>query len=158
MRNLIVCLALGFLLTSCAEPLTIKPVTGPEIIEVVSSYKGKKVVLLNVWATWCGPCVEEFPDIVKVAKKYRDDVEVVFISADYTEQTPGVLEFLKSQGVTWKTYIKDGADEAFILAIDENWTGAIPATAVFNKNGEKIAFWEDKASYETFEKTIISAL
>jgi thiol-disulfide isomerase/thioredoxin len=126
---------------------------------IVASYNAQgKAVLVNIWATWCGPCVEEFPHIVELQNKYADQLQVVFISADFTEDRERALEFLKEQNVTWETYFKTGKDEPFINAISTEWSGALPFTKIYNKNGEITSYWENKAEYDEFEKAILVAI
>jgi len=138
-------------------PLTDLP--PDSIAHVVEAHnKEGKAVLINVWATWCGPCVEEFPDIVALREKYKDQLEVVFISADFEEDRERAVTFLKEQNVNWETYFKTGKDVPFILALSESWTGALPFSKVYNKKGEVVDRWENKASYETFEQTIQKAI
>jgi thiol-disulfide isomerase/thioredoxin len=130
-----------------------------QIADVVARHNAEgKAVLLNVWATWCGPCVEEFPDIVELKHKYQDQLAVVFISADFPEDRERAIEFLKEQNVDWETYLKAGKDEPFINALSSDWGGALPFTKIYSKSGKITAFWENKASYETFEKAILEAL
>jgi thiol-disulfide isomerase/thioredoxin len=117
-----------------------------------------KAVLINVWATWCGPCVEEFPDIVALREKYKDQLEVIFISADFEEDRARAITFLKEQNVQWETYFKTGKDEPFILALSESWTGALPFSKVYNPKGEVVDMWENKATYDTFEQAIFKAI
>ena len=59
---------LGLLLLINCNSINLKPVTSQEILKEVRSYKGDKAVLVNVWATWCKPCIEEFPMIVDLEK------------------------------------------------------------------------------------------
>jgi thiol-disulfide isomerase/thioredoxin len=130
-----------------------------EIQDVVARYNAEgKAVLLNVWATWCSPCVEEFPDIVELKHKYDDQLAVLFISADFPEDRDRAIEFLRDQKVDWETYLKVGKDEPFINALSTEWGGALPFTKIYNKSGEIVTFWENKASFETFEKAILQAL
>jgi thiol-disulfide isomerase/thioredoxin len=154
-------LLLTFFIASCAkkpqEPV-VMPLQAGQYDTLISSFKGKKAVLVNVWATWCGPCVEEFPDLVKLARQFKNDVQVIFISADFPDQLPRVKAFLQQQGVDWPTYIKDDADEVFINALDTRWTGSIPVTVIYNRNGDKVHFEEGKGSFASFEKAILLAL
>lgn len=130
-----------------------------QIQDVVALYNAEgKAVLLNVWATWCSPCVEEFPDIVALKQKYDTQLAVVFISADFPEDRDRAIEFLRDQNVNWETYMKTGKDEPFINALSIEWGGALPFTKIYNKNGEIVTFWENKAAYETFEKSILLAI
>lgn len=129
----------------------VKPIQANQISELVESFAGEKAVLVNIWATWCIPCVEEFPHIVDVQNEFRDDLQVIFISADFPEEIERINGFLKDQKVDWQTYIKDDRDEPFIDAVWEKWSGAIPATVIYNKNGSNLTFFERSATYEEFK-------
>lgn len=151
------------LLVSCKEqsnpyPNYLNSISAEEIPEMIEYHNRDKALLINVWATWCGPCVEEFPHIVELANEYHTDLNVVFISADFPEDSLRAVEFLREQGVDWPTFLKTGKDEPFINALAKEWTGALPVTIIYNKNGQRIAFWEDKASKETFETQIQKAI
>lgn len=134
------------------------PATGKEIISHIKNTNAN-VVLVNAWATWCQPCVEEFPDIMALHKKYKDQgLKIIFISADFENQTDNVLAFLKEQGVDFPTYLKSGKDMAFINTIDPNWSGALPATWIFDSSGKKRHYWEGKASHKTIEAKLRDVL
>lgn len=141
-----------------SEPALLKDADGDEIQDVIDSYEGEKAVLVNVWATWCAPCVEEFPEIVEIQRKYADKLQVVFISADFPENRDDALEFLKKHDVDWTTYFKTGKDEPFINAISQEWSGALPFTKVVDIEGNVIAHWENKASFDTFDKHVKQAI
>lgn len=142
-----------------AEPDTLlKNVDDQEIQEVISSYKGDKAVLVNVWATWCVPCVEEFPEIVDIQRKYPEELQVVFISADFPDDRDRAVQFLKDHDVDWTTYYKDAKDEPFINALSPDWSGALPFTKIINKEGEEVAHWENKATFDTFNKHVQQAI
>ncbi len=145
--------------TSANDTIMLTDLEPDQIEDVVARHNAEgKAVLLNVWATWCGPCVEEFPDIVELKHKYEDQLAVVFISADFPEDRERAIEFLREQKVDWETYLKAGKDEPFINALSTEWGGALPFTKIYSKNGEIVTFWENKASFETFEKAILEAL
>ncbi len=99
-----------------------------------------KLRLINVWATWCGPCVEEFPDLVTINRMYRSrDFEFVSISADTPGKENKVLAFLKKKEASSKNYIFNGDDKyALIDAVDKNWQGALPYTLVVEPGGKII--------------------
>lgn len=131
----------------------------PEAISGLIKQKTKeKAVLINVWATWCGPCIEEFPDILQIAEKYKSELEVVFISADFPDDMERVKEFLKNQNVTWPTYIKSGSETEFIEKLHPNWSGALPFTLILKKGGKEITHWENKARMSKFEEFVIKAI
>lgn len=139
------------------QPL-LKNVTGTELQKIVASYQGEKAVLINIWATWCAPCVEEFPEIVKLQRAYPDQLKVIFVSADFPDSRERALAFLKRQQVDWTTYFKTGDDQAFIEAVSSEWTGALPFTKVIAVDGTTVASWEQSARYEKFERHVKNAI
>ena len=138
---------------SCAK-VELIPVKSDDIIEEIKKYKGKKVVLLNVWALWCVPCIEEFPMILNLEKEI-DELEVIFISADFKDQSKQVESFLNGEGLKGKTYLKQEKDEPFIQRIHPSWTGSLPFTIVYAKeSGAVVDFWEGKESELRFRTAI----
>src|SRR5262245_21241834 len=68
---------------------------------------GARVTLVNVWATWCMPCREEFPDLVRLERAYRDrGLRVLFVCADFDSEWPAAKKFLADHGVTYPSYFK----------------------------------------------------
>jgi len=116
-----------------------------------------KVVLVNVWATWCGPCREELPALVKLQRETAGQgVDIVLVSADTDVPVEKMVDFLTSNGVTFQTYLKTEGDTEFMKGLTPDWSGAIPATFVYEK-GEMVDFWEGKATYDTFAAKVTSA-
>lgn len=128
-----------------------------KLTQILKERKGKPL-FLNLWATWCVPCREEFPSIIKLASEYKD-VDFVGISVDFPDEVESkIIPFLKSNNVNFACYVNGFAgDEDLINALDRSWNGALPATFVFDKNGKKISFLEGKQSYEEFKKVIKAA-
>ena len=116
-----------------------------------------RVRLVNVWATWCAPCIKEFPYLVQLARTYPEKLDVVFISADFPEDRPRALDFLTQQGVDWPSYLKTGRDEAFIGALSDDWSGAIPFTLVQREDGTVSAEWSGEADLSRFEAEVLEA-
>ena len=142
---------------SC-EKVELLPTTSLDINQKIKSYKGNKVVLLNVWSLWCVPCVEEFPMIVDLAQEI-EELEVIFISADFEDQFNEVRSFLDRNDVKEVSYIKQEKDEAFITGIHPNWTGSLPFTILYAKESGKIVdLWEGKESELRFRTAINIAL
>jgi thiol-disulfide isomerase/thioredoxin len=144
-----------FLLSSCRSSL-VRPINEAKLQKLVTNLPGK-VVLVNFWATWCEPCVEEFPDLMKLAREYRPrGLEIIFVSIDDPEEINAkVLPFLQAQNVSFQTYIKQAKDdEAFINAIDPNWSGAIPATFIYDANGMLVKRLVAQQNYETFAEAV----
>lgn len=136
----------------------LKNISAGELEDIIQSYEGEKAVLINVWATWCAPCIEEFPEIVKIQQKYEERLQVIFISADFPESRDKALQFLKDQNVDWTTYFKTGDDQEFIETISGEWTGALPFTKIIDKGGEVVSSWENSATFSKFDKHIKKAL
>lgn len=132
--------------------------TADKIVAKIDECKGNSPVLVNFWATWCAPCVEEFPYIMKLNDKYEGEFKLIFVSGDFEEARDEAEAFLKKQGVDFETYFKVGKDNEFITTISNEWTGALPFTIVYNKEGEISASWEGKADLETFEKELLKVL
>lgn len=117
------------------------------------------VKIVNFWATWCLPCREEFPDLIRVADEYRDrGVEVVFVSADFPEQEPEAIRFLNEQGAAGVSFLKNEGDDAFISAFDEDWMGELPATILYGPDDEKVAVWHGITTYEALTAVADSVL
>jgi len=116
------------------------------------------VVLVNIWATWCMPCREEFPEIVRLYRDYRDrGLDVVFVSGDLEGDTSQVLDFLAEQGVDFTSYLKVGKDMEFIDTFYPEWSGLLPATFIYDAQRTVQHFWEGEASYEVFESRVLDA-
>jgi thiol-disulfide isomerase/thioredoxin len=108
---------------------------------IMANDDGGKYRLVNVWATWCGPCVAEFDGLVQSDKMYRNrSFEFVTISNDEPDNFDNTLSFLQKKFASNKNYIlEDGINKYdMIEAIDPNWQGALPYTVLISPEGEKI--------------------
>ncbi len=97
--------------------------------------------LINVWATWCGPCITEFPDFVDISRMYGGrEFELITISADTPDKQDKVLDFLNKKNAAASTnYLFSKVDKyALIEAIDPDWQGALPYTLLIKPGGEKV--------------------
>lgn len=101
----------------------------------------KRPLLVNFWATWCPPCREEFPDLVKIDAEYRSQgLEFVTVSLDdLAEINRDVPAFLAEMKATMPTYLLKTADEeAAIHAIAPEWRGALPLTVLYDATGKSV--------------------
>jgi thiol-disulfide isomerase/thioredoxin len=115
----------------------LKAVDAEGLKKAVTEQKGK-VVFIDFWATWCAPCVAEFPDIVKLYQKYHSrGFEVIAVSFDEDAPTAGL--FLDKQKADFINLLKKPDDEA-MAAFDKEWGGAIPASWLFDRTGKRIYF------------------
>jgi thiol-disulfide isomerase/thioredoxin len=98
-------------------------------------------LLVNFWATFCDPCRDEFPDLVKIDQEYRPRaLEFVTVSLDdMSELKTGVPKFLESMKATMPAYLLNASDpEPAINFVDQRWQGDLPATFLYNGKGEVV--------------------
>lgn len=103
--------------------------------------KDARPLLINFWATWCDPCREEFPDLVKIDEDYRaKNLNFVTVSLDdVSEIGTEVPKFLKQMKATMPTVLLNIPDpEPAIKAVDAAWTGQLPATFLYDKEGKVV--------------------
>jgi thiol-disulfide isomerase/thioredoxin len=128
-------------------PVKVEIADLPAILAAVKT-PGAQAVLVNVWATWCEPCRQEMPDLVRF---YRDNraqgLRLVLISADDDAQRAEVSRVLTALSFDGPAFIKRGNDMAFIDALDPSWKGALPATFLFDGRGVKKTSWLGSVTY-----------
>ena len=135
-------------------------IDAPGLAAAVAKEKGR-VVLVNFWATWCVPCRQEFPDLVKLDKAYRSrGLTVIGVSTDLAKDLPAVEKFLASSKPDFANYRKKsgGDDQVFIEAVDEKWGGELPFSVVYGPDGKKAKVLSGKQSYASFEKAVAGLL
>jgi peroxiredoxin len=122
-----------------AEEVTLAP-TDVAGLKALARNDSQKLRLINVWATWCGPCVIEFPDLVTVNRMYRGrGLEVVTVSADPPEKRDLALAFLKEKQASTRNFVFETGDPyAMIDAVDPEWQGALPHTLLVAPGGRVI--------------------
>jgi peroxiredoxin len=119
------------------EPVTLETVNTAALKEI-----GKNATehprLINAWATWCGPCVTEFPDLVATYRMYRGrGLDVVTVSADFPDNKGEALKFLEARHASMHNVILDSDDSyALVDALDPKWPGALPYTILVAPGGE----------------------
>jgi thiol-disulfide isomerase/thioredoxin len=119
------------------EPVEVNLIDANGIRTLMKNDSGK-LRLVNIWATWCGPCVIEMPELVNINRMYRGrPFEMITISADTLNKKDDVLKFLKDKQVSCKNYQFSGDDKTELgEAVDKNWEGGIPYTVIVKPNGE----------------------
>jgi len=115
-----------------------------------------RVLLVNFWATWCEPCRDEFPNLVRLHNTYRSHgLSLVAISMDEPESRPAIEQFLKSQGANFGSYRQQFKDfEALVNSINPRWGGGIPATFLYDREGRLVQSWQGATSFEEFESAV----
>lgn len=128
-------------------------------LEKIINERSGKVLFINVWATWCIPCIEEFPDLVKIDEYYKGkDVDIISLNVDFG---PGldslVISFLEKQNAGFTVFnVKEKSSENIINLLNPEWNGAIPATFIFDKNGKRIVYIPGNEKFPAFRNAIDS--
>lgn len=128
------------------------------LLDLIDSHKGKKAVFVNFWATWCAPCIKEFPSILNIQETYQNSVEVILVSFDFPQNRDRAVKFLKKKNVSFKTYFKNEEDEQFLNKMPDEWSGALPFTMIISKDGSQMVLLEDEQTYHTFETHVLEAI
>ena len=154
-------------------PAKRKPAARPEVREIneaglkalleARASKGR-ILLVNFWATWCVPCREEFPDLVRIEEEFRpqgEEFEFITVSLDdTTDIKTAVPDFLSQMRATrMPAYLLNATEpEAAINLVDKTWRGELPATFLFGRRGE--LFYQHKGRIKPAElrKSINAAL
>ena len=139
------------------EPVDVEMIDEAGIKDLLKN-NTNKIRLINVWATWCGPCVTEFPEFVTINRMYapRRDFEFISISADDPAKKERVLQFLKRAQASNKNYLFSVDDKyKLIEAIDPKWQGALPYTVLVEPGGKIVYGKQGPIDPAQMKKTII---
>jgi len=110
-----------------------------------------KPLLINFWATWCDPCREEFPELVKINADYKGKIDFITISMDYlSEIRRDVPKFLAEMKAEMPAYLLKTADESeAVTLVSKDWQGALPFTILYDASGNQIYIRQGKIKLET---------
>ncbi len=152
--------------TAQAKPVAVRELSLPELKKLLArdqtNTQAARPLLVNFWATWCEPCREEFPDLVRINEDYKArGLDFIVVSLDDVEElNKGVPQFLRSMRATMPAYLLNVTDqEAAMNAVDKDWSGALPATFLFDGKNQ-IVFKRMKRVNEAelraaIEKTLV---
>jgi thiol-disulfide isomerase/thioredoxin len=148
---------------ACSRPAapskrTLTEVDADGLRQAIASRNGK-VVFVTMWATWCAPCVAEFPDIVTLYGKYHaKGLEVIAVSLD--TEAARAIPFLDKQKAEFVNLLKSGGqdDDAFKRSFEADWldkeAGALPASWLFDQAGRRKYFHVGKFDPPALDRQI----
>ena len=141
------------------ENLEVSEITIDELNYIINNREGR-VLLINIWASWCIPCKEEFPDLIKISNEYSEKIELVGISIDYPDEVElKILPFLNEFQPCFINYVNVENDiEKFINNLNPEWSGAIPATFFYDLDGKQFLFYEGKMSFKEIENEALKMI
>lgn len=160
-----------FLLTGCKQESTFKRTPVETVVQngitidifdfenfkPFINQEDETVYVLNFWATWCKPCVEELPAFIELDEKYRNkNVKVLLVSLDFpTKIKEQLIPFIKIKNLTTEVIVLDDPDQnSWIPQVSEKWSGAIPATLIYAK--DKREFYEQSFDFNSLEREVLS--
>ena len=108
------------------------------------------IYIVNFWATWCKPCIEELPYFEKINEEYGSkNVKVILVSMDMSKQVLSrLIPFLEKNKIKSEVILLNDVDaDAWINKVDPSWSGALPATLIYNS--KKRLFFEQSFTYQS---------
>ena len=148
-----------FMAKLAAEPVTLEP-AGTEALRALRKNDSGKLRLVNFWATWCGPCITEFPELVETNRMYRQRAfEMVTVAAHFPDEQREVLDFLKKHQASNRNLIFEGTDKYQLMeAFDPAWNAALPYTVLISPAGEYLYKVQGPADLLALRRAIVRAL
>jgi len=138
------------------KEVTLTSIDTDEIRKLFSN-QGDKLRLINVWATWCGPCRLEYPEFIVLERMFgARDFEFISLSADTMDKKDKALEFLKNAESAVPNYISSTDDKyAMIEAVDSNWNGALPYSILVEPGGKVVWSHQGEVDFGGLKKAIV---
>jgi len=118
------------------------------------------VYVMNFWATWCAPCVKELPYFEKLAATYKHKpLKVLLVNLDFKSKLEKeVIPFVKKHNLKTEVLLIENHDQKFINQVNKDWSGALPATLVINKNKGIREFYEQEFTFEELNNIYLKSL
>ena len=139
----------------------VQVVTFPELEQLMHSDSGK-VIIVNLWASWCKPCREEMPALVRLRKSMKKEKFSLFlVSADDADDLEkDVRPVLKKTGVDFRSFIVKGTYEPFVMGMSPQWNGALalPMTYVYGRSGALSDWIVGSKDYQGFKDAVTKAM
>lgn len=136
-------------------------VIGIEGLEKELSRKSDSVYVINFWATWCKPCTEEMPDLLRVQREYAsENMSLILISLDLPSMISTRLpKFISDYNIESEVLLLDDPDaNKWIPLVDESWSGSIPATLIYAPAKNYRDFHEGIITYSELKNKIATLI
>lgn len=127
-----------------------------EQLEMELNKKDDTLRIVNFWATWCKPCVEELPDFEKISKEYKGKkVKVLLVSLDFKQKIEtNLVPFIQKNNITSEVIVLDQSNsDVWINKVAKNWSGSIPATLFIFPGGNRV-FHEGSIRYDDLKAKV----
>jgi len=145
---------------STAIPTAVEIVDTSQLVNLIEEARGQEIVVVNFWATWCPPCIEEMPVFVSLYQTAATkSVKLISVSVDHPDTVADrVKPFLKAHAIPFNVYVlRDRSSEALAKALDINdWGGALPTTLLFGKDGRLAKSWSEGITASDLTNTLDS--
>jgi len=119
-----------------------------------------KLVVLNLWATWCVPCLREIPDLVRIERELAPDVVLIGVAMDEPDELDSrVAPFHAKYFPDFRTYLRSERElDAIASVVDRAWNEVLPTTWLLGRDGEVVQRIQGAKSYEEFRALVAAAL
>jgi len=129
-------------------------VSGPALLERIKT-SGYRAVIVNAWASWCGPCRREMPMLLALSANLAPKgIGVFFVSVDEPSSRPAAVAFLQEHGAPLPSYVAARPLGPFKVALNPNWPGMLPANFLFDATGKLRYYWGG----EVFEDELLKVV
>ncbi|NCI49928.1 redoxin domain-containing protein [Sediminibacterium roseum] len=141
-KSILLALFVGCVIGAQAQP--IKKMKMDQLLKMIDTSKTPLVV--NFWATWCGPCIREIPWFEKAVKEYAGQkVKLILVSIDYPDDYAGIAAFAKKQGYTSQIiWLNETDPDVFCPKVDKSWKNTIPVTLMVNNKRKYRQFYNQQ--------------
>lgn len=152
--NIVLLLLIGFFAAANVSAQQI-PIYDFTQLEPLLHQKNDTTYVINFWATWCKPCVEELPHFMEINSQYSDKkFKMILVSLDFASQLDSkLIPYVNTHGINAEVILLNDPDaNSWIDKVNKSWTGSIPATIIYNK--DFYFFNENSMSYDELNEII----
>lgn len=133
-------------------------ITAEQVRALVDDREGK-VVVVNFWASWCPPCLREFPAIIDVYERYHEEgLDMIAVSMNSPEEMADIEAFLQTYDPPFPIYLADTEDGTFYEGVLDQWYGEMPMTLVFDTAGEQVLVHKKELTFAELSSDVKALL